>query len=61
MQSMDSWIYGFMFGAQPLIKILLRGMFKERPKLLCYTVIYDARHILHNVKNWYNSSETSLE
>ena len=50
-----------MFGKQPLIKRLLRGMFKERPTFPCYTVIYDVKYVVDNVKKCSISSETSLE
>ena len=52
---------GFTFGEQPLIKRLLRGMFKERPTFPRYTVTYDVKHVLDYVKKCYISTETSLE
>ena len=36
-------------------------MFKERPTFPCYTVIYDVKYIVDNVKKCSISSETSLE
>ena len=48
---------GFTFGEQPLIKKLLRGMFKERPTFPCYTVTYDVKY----VEKCSISSEMSLE
>ena len=39
-------INGFTFGEQPLIKRLLRGMFKERPTFPRYPVTYDIKHVL---------------
>ena len=44
-------VNGFTFGEQPLIKRLLRGMFKERPTFPRYTVTYDVKYVLDYVKN----------
>ena len=44
-------VNGFTFGEQPLIKRLLRGMFKERPTFSRYTVTYDVKYVLDYVKN----------
>ena len=49
------------FGEQPLIKRLLRRMFKERPIFPRYTVAYDIKYVLDYVKKFSISSETSLE
>ena len=52
---------GFTFVEQPLLKRLLRGMFKERPTFPRYTVTYDVKHILDYVEKCSFSTETSLE
>ena len=44
-------VNGLMFGEQPLIKRLLRGMFKERPTFPRYNVTYDIKYFLDYVKN----------
>ena len=54
-------VNGFTFGEQPLIKRLLRGMFKGRPTFLQYTVTYHVKHVVDYVKTFSISSETSLE
>ena len=51
----------FAFGEQPLIKRLLRGMFKERATFPRYTVTYDVKCVLDYVKKCSISSETLLE
>ena len=48
-------------GEQPLIKKLLRGMFKKRPTFTRYTVTYDVKYALDYVKKCFIFSETSLE
>ena len=54
-------VNGFTFGEQPLVKRLLRGMFKERSTFPRYTVTYDVKYVLDYVKKCSISSETSLE
>ena len=51
--------YGTPFGKHPLIVRLLRGVFKQRPSLRCYTVTYDVAKVLQYISNSY--SEISLE
>ena len=51
----------FMFGEQPLIKWLLREIFKERPTFPRYTVRHDDKYVLGYVKKCSIFSETSLE
>ena len=43
----------FTFGEQPLIKMLLQGMFKERPTFPRYTITYDVKHVLDYVKKMF--------
>ena len=47
------------FGKHLLIVTLLRGMFKQRPSLPHYTMIYDVAKVLQYISNWY--SQMSLE
>ena len=54
-------VNGFTFGEQPLIKMLLQGMFKERPIFPRYTVTYDVKHVLYYVKKCSIPTETSSE
>ena len=42
-----SVVNGFTFGEQPLIKRLLRGMFKERPTSPRYIVTYHVKYVLY--------------
>ena len=51
-------VNGVTFREQPLIKRLLRGMFKERSTLPRYINTYDLKYIPDYVKKF---SETSLE
>ena len=44
-------VNGFSFGEEPLVKRLLRGMFKERSTSPCYTFTYDVKYVLDYVKN----------
>ena len=44
-------VNGFTFCEQPLIKRILRGMFKEKSTLPPYTVTCDVTHVLDYVKN----------
>ena len=46
-------VNGFKFGEQPLIKRLLRGMFKERPTFPRYTVTYDVKYVLEMSEVFY--------
>ena len=50
---------GTLFGKHPLIIRLLRGMFKQRPSLPCYTLICDVAKVLQYISNSY--SKMSLE
>lgn len=52
---------GIRFGDHPLIKRLLRGMFKQRPSLPRYTVTYDVKGVLDYIKQYTISEEMSLE
>ena len=44
--SVFSGVNGFTSGEQPVIKRLLRGIFKERPNLPRYTVTCDVMYVL---------------
>ena len=60
-------VNGFTSGEQPLIKRLLRGIFKERSTFPRYTVTCDVMYVLSKsmlicyIKKCSSSSETSLE
>ena len=51
----------FLIGEQPLIKWLLRGMFKERPTFPWYTVTYDVKYVLDYVEKCSISSRTNFK
>ena len=52
---------GLTFGKQPLIKRLLRGIFKERPTLPRYTVTYDVDIVFQFLASWDNPADLTLE
>ena len=42
---------GVTFGKEPLVKRLLKGMFRKRPQLPRYTVTYDAKAVLMHLSS----------
>ena len=52
---------GVTFGNHPLIKILLKGIFKERPTLPRYTVTYDVNKVFLYMKSLPPVCELNLE
>ena len=54
-------IDGYDFGKHPIIKRVLKGVFKERPSLPRYTVIYDSDKVLRFLKSLPNWDSISLK
>ena len=52
---------GISFGKQPLIQRLLKGIFKERPSLPRYIVLFDVKPVFECIKEIACSDNTSLE
>ena len=49
------------FGKQPLIRRILKGIFKERLSLPRYTVTFDVKTVFECIKEIACSDNTSLE
>ena len=52
---------GILFGKQPPIQRLLKGIFKERPSLPTYTVTFDVKSVFQCIKEIACLGNTSLE
>ena len=49
------------FGSHPLVKMMLKGIFKERPSIPKYTVTYDVNKIFTYIKSLDHVSTLSLD
>ena len=52
---------GMTFGNQPIVRRLLKGVFKERPSLPKYTVTYDVEQVFQFIRNLPDINSLSLE
>ena len=52
---------GMSFGKQPVIRRILKGIFKERLSLPRYTVTFDVKPVFECIKEIACSDNTSLE
>lgn len=54
-------VNGCTFGKDPMVKRLMKGVFKRRPSLPKHTVIYDANVVLAYIQTLPPNKELSLE